>query len=80
MGIIGLSLAGGILLLWVCWRMWRDIRGAKSHDLKPSSAAAIQGAGLRNAITQIMIADISMSLDNVLGVAGRGAGGISRCW
>lgn len=66
MEVIGLTLAGGILLLWVCWRMWRDIAqgGEKeSHAIDP-------GASMRQAIFQIMLADISMSLDNVLGVAG----------
>jgi YjbE family integral membrane protein len=70
LGIIGLRLAGGILLLWVCWRMWRDISGTRPHDMKPLSSSA----GLRAAITQIVVADISMSLDNVLGVAGAARG------
>lgn len=66
MAIIGLTLAGGILLLWVCWRMWRDI-----HDSGAEAETAIQpGDSLRKAILQIVLADISMSLDNVLGVAG----------
>jgi YjbE family integral membrane protein len=64
--VIGLTLAGGILLLWVCWRMWRDIRGAKNHE----EIKLDENAGLKNAIIQIVVADISMSLDNVLGVAG----------
>lgn len=64
--IIGLTLAGGILLLWVCWRMWRDIAGDKDHV-----APAIEGAAsAKRAIFQILVADISMSLDNVLAVAG----------
>jgi YjbE family integral membrane protein len=67
LAIIGLTLAGGILLLWVCWRMWRDIRASKSgHD----EIKLDKNAGLKNAILQIVVADISMSLDNVLGVAG----------
>jgi YjbE family integral membrane protein len=67
LAIIGLTLAGGILLLWVCWRMWRDIAGgAKAHD-----APQIEGAAsAKRAIVQILVADISMSLDNVLAVAG----------
>ncbi|HEX4272536.1 MAG TPA: TerC family protein [Rhizomicrobium sp.] len=66
MKVIGLTLAGGILLLWVCWRFWRDISGHKPHE-----AAALQAnASLRRAITQIVLADVSMSLDNVLAVAG----------
>ena len=66
MQIIGLTLAGGILLLWVSWRFWRDISGghAKGH------AEIHAGASLRQAIVQITLADVSMSLDNVLAVAG----------
>jgi YjbE family integral membrane protein len=66
MAIIGLTLAGGILLLWVCWRMWRDIvQGEeKEADLIDPNAS------MRRAVMQIMVADVSMSLDNVLGVAG----------
>jgi YjbE family integral membrane protein len=66
MAIIGLTLAGGILLLWVCWRMWRDIvqgAGKDAHAIDPN-------ASMRQAIIQIVLADVSMSLDNVLGVAG----------
>jgi YjbE family integral membrane protein len=71
LAVIGLTLAGGILLLWVCWRMWRDIRGARHGH----GEAKLDGkTGLKNAIVQIVIADISMSLDNVLGVAGAARG------
>jgi len=66
LAVIGLTLAGGILLLWVCWRMWRDISGEKHHDAPKIEA----GASARRAIFQILVADISMSLDNVLAVAG----------
>jgi len=66
MKVIGLTLAGGILLLWVCWRFWRDISGNQHHQ-----AASLEvNASLRQAITRIVLADVSMSLDNVLGVAG----------
>ena len=64
--IIGLTLAGG-LLLWVCWRMFREPRGARH-----AHGAVIPGKTLRQAMVQIMIADLSMSLDNVLAVAGAG--------
>jgi YjbE family integral membrane protein len=66
MQIIGLTLAGGILLLWVSWRFWRDISGAhgKAH------AEIDTTTSLRRAILQIVLADVSMSLDNVLAVAG----------
>jgi YjbE family integral membrane protein len=66
LAIIGLTLAGGILLLWVCWRMWRDLAGDKDH-IAPEIEA---GASAKRAIIQILVADISMSLDNVLAVAG----------
>jgi YjbE family integral membrane protein len=66
LAIIGLTLAGGILLLWVCWRMYRDISGSKGH-----AAPEIEGnASAKRAIFQILVADVSMSLDNVLAVAG----------
>ena len=56
LGIIGLTLAGGILLLWVAWRFWRDLSRHKPH------AAAIDAKGsLGRAIFQIVLADISMS-------------------
>src|SRR6187551_157972 len=67
LAIIGLTLAGGILLLWVCWRMWRDISGAAKEHAGPKIDA---NASVRRAITQILVADLSMSLDNVLAVAG----------
>jgi len=72
MQVIGLRLAGGILLLWVCWRFWRDIRSNAhgGHDAPTMDA----GASLRRAILQIVLADVSMSLDNVLAVAGAAVG------
>ena len=65
--IIGLLLAGGILLLWVSWRFWRDIRGAHKTEHTVELDA---DASLWRAITHILLADVSMSLDNVLAVAG----------
>jgi YjbE family integral membrane protein len=75
LGLIGLTLAGGILLLWVCWKLWREIR---THREDPdvlqaraeAEAAGTGGKTFGQALTQIVIADISMSLDNVLAVAG----------
>ena len=65
LAIIGLTFAGGLLLLWVCWRMLRELRGARH------GGAAAQGPGSAwRAIVQIVVADLSMSLDNVLAVAG----------
>jgi len=66
MQVIGLTLAGGIVLLWVCWRFWRDISGDKDQE----AAAPDANASLKRAILQIVLADVSMSLDNVLAVAG----------
>ena len=70
--IVGLTLAGGILLLYVCWKMYRQITGGEEHDLDTVEAAGNGGSGMSfwGAVTQIIIADVSMSLDNVLAVAG----------
>ncbi len=67
--IVGLTFAGGLLLLWVAWRMWRELRGdhAETHDgLKPARSFA-------SAAWAVAVADVSMSLDNVLAVAGAAA-------
>ena len=76
-----LVLAGGFLLLWVTWRLYRDVRrsneeavgasmiaGVRSHE--PIPELPPQPGGFRRAILQIAVADLSMSLDNVLAVAG----------
>ncbi|MFL5285040.1 MAG: YjbE family putative metal transport protein [Rhodopila sp.] len=65
--IIGLLLAGGILLLWVGWKLWREIRTEKTVLAEADEAEA---KTLRQALWQIIVADVSMSLDNVLAVAG----------
>ncbi len=97
LNIIGLTLAGGILLLWVCWKLWRDLRAQSHqasavHDLeaefgnvlptaddplnrRPAPARTDGRAGVpvktfTQAVVQIIIADVSMSLDNVLAVGG----------
>jgi YjbE family integral membrane protein len=62
--IIGLTLAGGLLLLWVCWRMARELRHTRGRG-GPAAPARFGPAVLR-----IIVADLSMSLDNVLAVAG----------
>jgi len=70
--IVGLLLAGGILLLWVCWKMWRELR-APHHSVDVDALAQDEGVPrktLAQATWQIIIADVSMSLDNVLAVAG----------
>jgi YjbE family integral membrane protein len=64
--IIGLLLAGGVLLLWVCWRMFRELRQARAH----AEQTERQRKTLGEAMGQIILADLSMSLDNVLAVAG----------
>ncbi|MCA1397283.1 TerC family protein [Bradyrhizobium sp. BRP56] len=71
MQIVGLLLAGGILLLWVCWKMWRELR-ADAHEIAAEHADGAKGQRktLWQATTQIIVADVSMSLDNVLAVAG----------
>jgi YjbE family integral membrane protein len=69
--IIGLTLAGGLLLLFVCWKLWRELcaqrRAAKSAKADHTAAPA---KSVRQAVSQIVLADVSMSLDNVLAVAG----------
>ncbi|MDR3538760.1 MAG: YjbE family putative metal transport protein [Acetobacteraceae bacterium] len=71
LAVIGLLLAGGLLLLWVCWRMYRELR--RPHH----QAAAPARKTLGQAMLQIILADLSMSLDNVLAVAGAAHG---RTW
>ena len=81
--VIGLMFAGGVLLLWVCWKLWRDIREAADEKKNSLDALGHVAAKLsqplpngtstrmvRKAIVQIAAADLSMSLDNVLAVAG----------
>jgi YjbE family integral membrane protein len=83
LAIVGLLVAGGILLLWVCWKMWRELRTTESeshaahealaHRDLDSSGGTAEGAPRKTfaqAAWQIVIADVSMSLDNVLAVAG----------
>jgi YjbE family integral membrane protein len=70
--IIGLLLAGGILLLWVCWKMWRELRAGSAEDVEGAFAGdpRVPKKTFYQAASQIVIADVSMSLDNVLAVAG----------
>jgi YjbE family integral membrane protein len=84
LNITGLLLAGGLLLLWVCWKMYEVLRAGHEkleHDaVEALSDSDINADGtvaagaprktLRQSVTQIIIADVSMSLDNVLAVAG----------
>lgn len=68
--IIGLTLTGGLLLLWICWRMYREIRHNTVETSFSEENIHPQQGDLKTAILRILIADISMSLDNVLAVAG----------
>jgi YjbE family integral membrane protein len=74
--VIGLLLAGGLLLLWVCWKLWRELRSGRLLEAQQGSADGAEDAGvvpaktMRQAVVQIIVADVSMSLDNVLAVAG----------
>ncbi|WP_086998986.1 TerC family protein [Rhizobium sullae] len=73
LSIVGLLLAGGLLLLWVCWKMWRELRlqHANGGEFGQEGAASTgPKKTFMQAATQIVIADVSMSLDNVLAVAG----------
>ncbi len=84
LAIVGLLLAGGILLLWVCWKMWRELRDGHTADDQAAQEAladsdlnadgTVAGGQPRKTFSQaawqIVIADVSMSLDNVLAVAG----------
>jgi len=93
LGIIGLVLAGGLLLLWVAWKLWRETRKAAHHaealgadvldgsidgqlygqplpSLAGNGAMAAPTKTFGAALVQIVVADVSMSLDNVLAVAG----------
>ena len=67
MQVVGLTFAGGLLLLWVSWKMWRELRGAghggETDGVKPARSFAA-------AAWAVALADVSMSLDNVLAVAG----------
>jgi YjbE family integral membrane protein len=81
--VVGLLLAGGILLLWVCWKVWRELRTTAEEeqdataalvDLDANAAGTTAGHARRKTLAQaswqIVVADVSMSLDNVLAVAG----------
>jgi len=75
--VIGLLFAGGVLLLWVCWKLYREIRdsaaehaGTEMLDHIGDSSAIESTKTLGQAMWQIIVADVSMSLDNVLAVAG----------
>jgi YjbE family integral membrane protein len=81
--LVGLLFAGGLLLLWVCWKMWRELRASVEQEQETAEALAdydinangtiaahIPRKTFAQAAGQIIVADVSMSLDNVLAVAG----------
>jgi len=74
--VIGLTLAGGLLLLFVCWKMYRQLRSDAEPSIHEIEANVASGkvtgaeAGFWSALWTIILADLSMSLDNVLAVAG----------
>lgn len=83
LAVVGLLLAGGLLLLWVCWKMWQELHHSAEAERQAQEAlenadlnadGTIAGGAprktLRQAVIQIIVADVSMSLDNVLAVAG----------
>jgi YjbE family integral membrane protein len=77
LAVIGLTLAGGVLLLWVSWKMYREIRETSFHGPATPAEAECSGSQTQparttpaEALTRIVLADVSMSLDNVLAVAG----------
>lgn len=82
--VIGLTLAGGLLLLWVCWKMYRQVNqhvlSGSPHSVGAAATASdVEAAPARQlgtwaAIWQVIVADVSMSLDNVLAVAGASKG------
>tara|TARA_Y100000739_G_scaffold192432_1_gene172848 strand:+ start:187 stop:822 length:636 start_codon:yes stop_codon:yes gene_type:complete len=74
LAIIGIKVVGGLLLLWVCWRMWQEIRaGVTVEDMEREADEKAQKGPpktMRMAMINIIVADATMSLDNVLAVAG----------
>ena len=79
LAITGLMLAGGLLLLWICWKLWVDLREPSAHtpavrhpehDGQNDHSEPAANPSMAASIMQIVIADVSMSLDNVLAVAG----------
>ena len=77
LAIIGMTLAGGVLLLWVSWKMYREFREMRIAEQATAAAEGccqnrvpIRRKSAGQALTQIVLADVSMSLDNVLAVAG----------
>lgn len=70
LAIIGLTLAGGVLLLWVAWKFYRELRPPRDRETAGDEIRAPAVKTFRQAVVRITAADVSMSLDNVLAVAG----------
>lgn len=70
MQIVGLVFAGGLLLIWVAWKMWRELREDRSDDEPDSTIAKVAPRSFAGAAWAVAVADVSMSIDNVLAVAG----------
>jgi len=83
LAVIGLTLAGGLLLLWVCWKLFRELRSQheeaqaaallseeEAAAAAATAAAGVGGKAVGTAVWEVIVADVSMSLDNVLAVAG----------
>jgi YjbE family integral membrane protein len=69
--VIGLAFAGGVLLLWVAWKLYRELyQSQKGRTDGSAGTLRPRQKTMRQAVTQIVIADLSVSLDNVLAVAG----------
>ena len=65
----GLLLLGGLLLFWVCWKFYKDIKEFSSEKKDDdTSRVDLSGKGMKAALTTIIIADVSMSLDNVIAI------------
>ena len=68
--VLGLLLAGGVLLLWVAWKLWRELRRTVTPMMPDVRPRRVETKTIGRALWQIVVADLSMSLDNVLAVAG----------
>ncbi len=84
--VIGLTLAGGLVLLWVCWKFYRELASRQAEAIgtaalgdgdNAAGAAQLPAKSIRAAIWHVALADVSMSLDNVLAVAGAAGGYMS---
>jgi len=70
LAVPGLKLVGGLLLLWVCWKLWQEIRKPEEDEESATDQESTQFTSINTAIFQIVLADLSMSIDNVLAIAG----------